>query len=145
MFTASSRNTTVTETTTNKGVEMLLRRMDSHPEEFVDMHDPYNEQRGKWTSIMNELAHRMEIIDRDNGHKDVADTVRLGRWVKPLAYLTDKEVIRIHTKLMQVQRELFDRRVMQALLTGPELKMSFGDEEGMQAGAASMTALSWGE
>jgi hypothetical protein len=145
MFTASSRNTTVTENDTNKGVEMLLRRMDSHPEEFVDMHDPYNEQRGKWTSIMNELAHRMEIIDRDNGVKADPNTIYPIRQVKPLGYLSDEEVTRIHTKLMQVQRELFDRRVMKALLTGPELKMSFGDEEGMQAGAASMTALSWGE
>jgi hypothetical protein len=104
----------------NKGVELLLKRMDSHPEEFEEHYDYRERESGKWERLLNDLSHRMEVIDRDNGHTGSADgMVRLTRAQKPLGFLSDEEARMIHDKLMQTRANMFERRVMDLLLRQP--------------------------
>lgn len=104
----------------NKGVEMLLRRMESHPEEFDD-HDPYRDRtEGKWDGIIRQILHRVEVIDHDNGHKDTSNGVRVARHGKPLGYLSDEEVLTLLAKLDEVRAKMFERRVMATLLGANE-------------------------
>lgn len=106
----------------NKGVEMLLRRMESHPEEFADTYDPYRDRgtEGKWDGIIRQLLHRVEVIDRDNGHKDASNGVRPSRYGKPLGYLTDEEVLILLAKLDEARAKMFEHRVMATLLGANE-------------------------
>lgn len=100
----------------NQGVEIMLKRMESHPEEFQDTHDRYGESENKWTGIIRELYQRMEIIDKDNGNKPHSDGIRPVRYVKPLVYLTDEEVTVLYNKLVEVQGNMFTKQVMGRLL-----------------------------
>jgi len=102
----------------NRGVELLLQRMDSHPEEFEDRFDPYRDTEGKWDQIIRQIFNRVEMIDRDRGLADsheklAAVTVR---YTKPLGYLSDEEVLTLLTKLNEVQAAMFERKVMRTLL-----------------------------
>lgn len=106
----------------NKGVEMLLRRMESHPEEFADTYDPYRDRgtEGKWDSIIREVLHRVEVIDRDNGHKDASNGVHPRRYGKPLGYLSDEEILTLLAKLDETRAKVFEHRVMATLLGANE-------------------------
>lgn len=106
----------------NKGVEMLLRRMDSHPEEFADIYDPYRDRgtEGKWDSILRQLLARAEVIDRDRGLKDDPHKVYAIRHAKPLGYLSDKEILTLLAKLDETRAKLFEHRVMATLLGANE-------------------------
>lgn len=109
----------------NKGVELLLKRMESHPEEFEDDFDPYREHtEGKWDNIINRLMHRVEIIDRDNGNKDVSNVSYPTRYGKPLGYLSDEEALTLLAKLNETRAILFERRVMATLLDDGRPKRS---------------------
>lgn len=101
----------------NKGVELLLKRMESHPEEFEDNFDRYHDREpGKWDNIIREVLHRAEMIDRDNGYKDTSNGIRPVRHAKPLGYLSDEEVLTLLAKLDETHAMLFERRVMATLL-----------------------------
>lgn len=106
----------------NRGVEILLKRMDSNPEEFEDNLDPYRDDRNKWSSIIHQIKSRMEVIDRDNGNApyDGEPRVRAITHTKPLPYLTDEEVTALHTKLVEVQGVVFTKRIMSTLLKGED-------------------------
>ena len=106
----------------NKGVEMLLRRMESHPEEFADTYDPYPDRgtEGKWDSIIREVLHRVEVIDRDNEHKDASNGLRPHRYGKPLGYLSDEEILTLLAKLDETRAKMFEHRVMATLLGANE-------------------------
>lgn len=106
----------------NKGVELLLKRMESHPEEFEDHSHPYQEPTGKWDGIIHQLLHRVEVIDRDNGHKDTSNGVRAVRYGKPLGYLSDEEVLTLLAKLDETRAMLFERKVMATLLADEHSK-----------------------
>ena len=104
----------------NRGVELLLKRMDSHPEEFADKRgSPYVErEEGKWDSILYDVFSRIELMDRDNGNGRTDGLVATsGRMGKPLCYLSDEEVMVIFNKLNEVRANLFEARVMDALLS----------------------------
>ena len=102
----------------NRGVELLLQRMDSHPEEFEDRFDPYRDTEGKWDQIIRHIMHRVEIIDRDRGLTDSHEKLAAitTRHTKPLGYLSDEEVLTLLTKLNEVQAAMFERKVMRTLL-----------------------------
>jgi len=112
----------------NRGVKMLLARMDSNPEEFTESSENRYEDSGKWDRLVSEIHQRMEFIDRDNGYdrdppKPVAE---LGfRHVKPLAYLTDEEATLLYSKLLEARRGVFDQRVMKVLLGGDEIRSKY--------------------
>lgn len=104
----------------NRGVELLLKRMDSHPEEFADMkRDTYGDHNPtKWDQILYDVFHRVEEMDRDNG-LDRSDGVALGRsrMGKRLGYLSDEEVLLIFNKLNDVRARLFETRIMNVILS----------------------------
>jgi len=86
----------------NKGVQILLARMESHPQEFNVLEAP-RFQTSPWHWIADPLIRRV----RDDEHV-------------PLCFLTDEEVTILFEKLMSVQGDAFTRRVMRQLLDGDQ-------------------------
>jgi predicted AlkP superfamily pyrophosphatase or phosphodiesterase len=84
----------------NQGVQILLDRMDTNPEEFEDY-------SGKWGDIIGAVHARKSIPD---GHsKD-----------SPLPFLTDPEVNALYDKLEDVRRENFTSDVLRRLADTPK-------------------------
>jgi hypothetical protein len=83
----------------NKGVQILLERMSSNPDEFIPTVHGYYPK--KWQDIL--LAVQM----RAEGGKDYKDQ---------LPFLNDKEVKALWEKMQSLQGELFTKRVMNTLL-----------------------------
>jgi hypothetical protein len=84
----------------NQGVQILLDRMDTNPEEF----DDYS---GKWGDIIGAVHARKSIPE---GHsKD-----------SPLPFLTDPEVNALYEKLEDVRRENFTADVLRRLANAPQ-------------------------
>lgn len=81
----------------NKGVEILLNRMKSHPEEFIDG------LRWDWVII--------PLLDRVIG---VVPTTHHTR--TPLLFLSDEEINSLYDTYMALQGDAFSKRVMQELL-----------------------------
>jgi hypothetical protein len=83
----------------NKGVQILLERMSSNPDEFVPtLRDGYSQ---KWRNIL------LSVEMRVNGGKDYRDQ---------LAFLTDKEVKVLWEKMQSLRGDLFTKQVMDTLL-----------------------------
>jgi len=83
----------------NKGVQILLERMNSNPDEFIPtLRDGYPP---KWRDIL------LSIEMRTNGGKEYKDQ---------LPFLNDKEVKALWEKMQSLQGELFTKRVMNTLL-----------------------------
>ena len=83
----------------NKGVQILLERMNSNPDEFIP-----NVKGGypaKWRDII------LSVEMRTKGGKDYADQ---------LPFLNDKEIKALWHKMQELQGELFTKRVMNTLL-----------------------------
>jgi hypothetical protein len=83
----------------NKGVQILLERMSSNPDEFVP--DLRNGYPPKWRIILLSVEMRMK------GGKDYADQ---------LPFLSDVEIIALWQKILRLQGELFTKKVMNTLL-----------------------------
>ena len=83
----------------NKGVQILLERMSSNPDEFVP--NIHREYPPKWRNIL------MGIQMRATGGKDYKDQ---------LAFLTDKEIKVLWEKMQSLQGDLFTKQVMNTLL-----------------------------
>ena len=87
----------------NKGVQILLERMSSNPDEFVpDMGGKYPP---KWRNIV------FSVEMRTKGGKDYQDQ---------LPFLSDKEIKALWQKMQELQGELFTKRVMDTLLRDAE-------------------------
>lgn len=83
----------------NKGVQILLERMESNPQEFIPtLRDGYP---AKWRDIL------LSIEMRVNGGKEYKDR---------LPFLNDKEIKALWEKMQSLQGELFTKRVMDTLL-----------------------------
>jgi hypothetical protein len=89
----------------NKGVQILLERMDSNPEEF------YTDET-KWLDLLGMVINRAKQLagERPVGFKPLISS----------CCLTDDEVIVLHTKMQQIQAGEFTNRVMQRLLGSDE-------------------------
>jgi len=89
----------------NKGVQILLERMDSNPEEF------YTDET-KWLDLLGMVINRAKQLagERPVGFKPLISS----------CCLTDDEVIVLHTKMQQIQANEFTNRVMQRLLGSDE-------------------------
>jgi hypothetical protein len=83
----------------NQGVQILLDRMDTNPEEFE-----YDIARGggKWSDIVQAVHARKNAPE---AHKNTA----------PLPFLTDPEVNALYDKLEDVRRENFTSDVLRRL------------------------------
>jgi hypothetical protein len=86
----------------NKGVQILLNRMDSFPDEFVN-----RSIKGPWEWVMM-LVERRVIASRDS------DGDPIHKYELP--FLTDDEVNALYEKYLSVQGEAFTNRVMSQLL-----------------------------
>jgi len=83
----------------NKGVQILLERMSSNPDEFIPtLRDGYP---AKWRDIL------LSVEMRTNGGKEYKDQ---------LSFLNDKEIKALWEKMQSLQGELFTKRVMDTLL-----------------------------
>jgi hypothetical protein len=93
----------------NKGVQILLERMRSNPDEFVpNVNGHYPD---KWRRII------MAVEMRTNGGKDYKDQ---------LPFLSNEEIKALWDGMQQLQGELFTKRVMNILLQDAgELSSSF--------------------
>lgn len=109
-------------------IELLLKRMESNPEEFTDNWDgegDYTDHIGdyqppKWSRFIYQLRERMEHIRRDTPtHAGV-----------PLPFFSNNEIRRLYDKYVQIQGDEFEKYVLRELLrTGErqepvEVKMS---------------------
>ena len=82
----------------NEGVQMVLARIASHPEEFVDNESTYS---GKWHGVIDGVIRRVE-------GNNVA-----------LSFLSDEEIQAIYDALRQARRDAFTASVMRRI-TGSE-------------------------
>jgi hypothetical protein len=108
----------------NKGVQILLERMDSNPEEF------YTDNK-KWLDIISVVVTRIKHICREDvgvGLTSVSTDIRLS-----LCPLKDEEVITLHTKLKAISSDEFTHTVMARLLT---------DDSSYSLGSQLKTAIS---
>jgi hypothetical protein len=86
----------------NEGVQILLDRMDTNPEEFDDY-------AGKWGDIIGAVHAR----------KNLPPNVKLVD-NHPLPFLTDPEVNALYDKLEDVRRENFTSDVLRRLANTPK-------------------------
>ena len=85
----------------NQGVQILLDRMDTNPEEFEEG------SSSKWADIMNAVTARKNVPE---AHAKNA----------PLPFLTDPEVNALYDKLEDVRRENFTSDVLRRLADTPK-------------------------
>ena len=78
----------------NQGIELLLARMDSHPQEFSS--DIMLGRYGRWSKVIDQV-------------------LAVG------GSFTGEEREALTTKLREMEREQFTQRVMKQLLNGPEV------------------------
>ena len=85
----------------NQGVERLLARMDSNPDEFVGTSWP---QSNKWGRVVEDLRRRMAPTKEDK------------EFGQPLRFLSDEEVRMLWEKLESLRADQFTKAVMRTLL-----------------------------
>lgn len=83
----------------NRGVEILLARMDSHPEEFEHMRN--RDGFGRWDFVISLMLDR-----HHTNHSQPA----------ALPFLSNQEIDALYQKYMSVQGNAFTKRVMRELL-----------------------------
>lgn len=88
----------------NQGVQILLDRMDTNPEEFED---DFALGGGKWYDIVQAVHARKNAPE---AHRKDA----------PLPFLTDPEVNALYDKLEDVRRENFTAAVLRRLADTPQ-------------------------
>lgn len=109
----------------NKGVQILLERMSSNPDEFIPtLRDGYPT---KWRDIL------LSIEMRTNGGKDYRDQ---------LSFLNDKEIKALWEKMQSLQGELFTKRVMNTLLQGAEGGLGYSEVIELIEAKAKLAELS---
>lgn len=105
----------------NQGVEILLARMDSNPDEFVGVEWP---NKSRWDWVMDELRNR--IIPTKEGQE---------RGHVPLRFLSDEEVNALWDKLESLRADQFTNRVMETLLRDEDFNPF---EDAMRAGIGKL-------
>lgn len=98
----------------NQGLEILLARMDSNPEEFIP--DVIGNYPDKWRNILQQIEHRIR-----------AKTFKAkeGEYLHvELPYLKIEELETVWEKLQSLQGELFTKRVMNTLLQDSDRELS---------------------
>lgn len=83
----------------NQGVQIVLNRMHSHPEEFVET------KNNRWAWVIEKVLVRVE------DKHETKDPHRL-----PLPFLSKDEVDALYDKYMSIQGEAFTHSVMRELL-----------------------------
>ena len=102
----------------NKGVEILLSRMESNPEEFEL---GYYGSGKRWDWILKAVLSRIE-----RKHKSTIDHPL------DLPYLSDAEVNALYNKYMSIQGDSFTKRVMGELLSDTERTLGYDTDDSDQ-------------
>lgn len=84
----------------NKGVELLLLRMESHPEEFI----PQKSIRGRWYPLLSAVGITIS-----------PDGVIINDTMLPASFLSGEELNALAAKLKAIQAEAFTNAVMRTL------------------------------
>lgn len=122
----------------NQGVQIILNRMQSHPEEFVDDRKFANIENNRWSWVVEKVITRVE-------HKH--QTTSSHGYRIPLPFLTNDEVDALYDKYMSIQGEAFTHRVMRELLEddpSPQLEpntVRFTTTERFRTGRAQAFAM----
>lgn len=90
-------------TVINQGVQILLNRMDSNPDEFTCGHNQAIKTRWGW--VMEAVEHRAR--KHRDGYRGID---------KPFPYLTDYEVELLYDKFSKLQGTSFTNSVLRELL-----------------------------
>ena len=92
----------------NKGVQILLERMESNPDEFKlnDVLSP-----SKWANIIINIRARMQKMASKSTELNTIDE---------LSFLTDEEVLALDAKLKDVRRDAFTQDIMAKLLANAD-------------------------
>lgn len=123
-----TRRTYMADVEMNKGVQILLERMSSNPDEFIPtLRDGYPT---KWRDIL------LSIEMRTNGGKDYRDQ---------LSFLNDKEIKALWEKMQSLQGELFTKRVMNTLLRDAEDGLGYSEVVALIEAKAKLAELSSGK
>jgi ribosomal protein S17 len=97
----------------NKGVQIILERIKSNPEEFM-LNNSIHTETNKWADVIIGIRQRMTKMA---GYP----TTQNGLYsMEELSYLTDEEVIAMDIALKGVRRDDFTKRVMGKLLDDAE-------------------------
>jgi len=95
----------------NKGVQILLERMESNPEEFIPIYHlarADNEYPKKWRPILNAVKYRQE-----------------GGVKTHLPYLKDHEVKALWDKMQSILGDNFTKQIMLTLLEDAEPEVEY--------------------
>jgi hypothetical protein len=112
----------------NKGVQILLERMSSNPDEFIPtLRDGYPK---KWRDLL------LSVEMRTNGGKDYRDQ---------LSFLNDKEIKALWDKMQSLQGDLFTKRVMDTLLKDAEDGLGYSEVVALIEAKAKLAELSSGK
>lgn len=82
----------------NEGVQIILARIASHPEEFIHTYNVNTEYHGRWHNLIDNVNKRVEL-----GNDRI------------LAFLTDEEIKAIYDALREVQRDDFTATIMRRI------------------------------
>lgn len=112
----------------NKGVQILLQRMESHPQEFVpDLHSQYPH---KWRMLLTKVDNRIQDIKT----KGIDRKLERGIYTPDLSFLQDDEIQALHSKLQSIRGDLFTKEVMNTLLVAEDeeqAELSFSSPQGL--------------
>jgi hypothetical protein len=109
----------------NKGVQILLERMSSNPDEFVP--DMMGKYPPKWRNII------LSVDMRVKGGKDYEDQ---------LPFLNDTEIKALWQKMQELQGELFTKKIMNTLLQDAN-EFDFRNVPTTLAFPSELSSLSW--
>lgn len=108
----------------NEAVELLLKRMDSHPEEFTyDWGNNGSGTSSKWETIRYSIFERMNYIMRKRDKQEPRDNYGFHH-LPPLPFLTDNEVETLYNKFAEANAVAFRNYVMEVLVTGSNPRLA---------------------
>jgi hypothetical protein len=123
----------------NKGIEILLSRMESHPDEFGG-----SDYVDTWGWALYPICRRAERIQKGG---DLQPDITSPKPFAEYPFLTDEEVMQVYRKFQELQGDAFTRRVMQQLLDPQDVATStsspmprLGSKGGVYVGSATLTA-----
>ena len=93
----------------NQGVQILLNRMDSHPDEFTG--HQYGRGMGRWDWVIDGVVARVETKHEPIYEAGLHPSVRV-----PFPFLTNEEVDALYDKYMSIRGDAFTHRIMRELL-----------------------------
>lgn len=98
----------------NQGIEILLSRMESHPEEFEEDWESESytiTTASKWQRIIHSIRQRVNWEETDINHP---------KGIQPLPFLSSEEVTLVYEKWMSLQGPAFTKQVYKKLLEEKE-------------------------